>query len=533
MMNFETKLRTLPPEQIWDEYCSFLDMSIDEYMLVQKRLLMEQIELLSNCPLGKRLLKGNVPKTVDEFRATVPLTTFDDYDDILLTKKEEMLPAKPAIWLKTTWEGGTAPAKFAPYSDAMLETYKNNILASALLATSTKRGQFSFKRQAKVLYGLAPLPYATGLFPYLINPEISLNFMPSLKDAKKLSFSQQSSVGFQQALTKGLDLFFGMSSIIYGISRNFNLSNSKNGGLKSILKMKPVMLVRLLRALYKSKRDGTPIYPKDLFSLTGFVCAGTDSELFKDELELFWGRRPLEICGGTEGSCMGTETWSKDGMVFFPDACFYEFIPEEDMYRNLRDPSYTPRTYLMNELNANECYELVLTVLKGGAFARYRIGDVFRCLRTKNVNDKLDIPQFSYVDRIPTVIDIMGFTRITEQEIDHIIELSNIHVSDYFALKEYDEEKHSFLHMYIELDSNEIEKRAVGVQLLRDQLSACFCHYDTDFSDLKKLLGIEPLKITLLPTGIIKKYNARRPYPIRKINPHYREVLDLMRSIKN
>ena len=529
-MNFEMKLKMLPPEQVWDDYCSFLDMSIEDYMLVQKRLLMEQVDLLSKCPLGKRLFQGNVPKTVEEFREKVPLTTFEDYDDILLTKQEDMLPAKPAIWLKTTWEGGTAPAKYAPYSDSMLEAYKNNILAAALLATSTKRGQFNFKRQSKVLYGLAPLPYATGLFPYLISPEISLHFMPSLKEAKKLSFSKQSTVGFQQAIASGLDLFFGMSSIIYGISRNFNISSSKSGGLKSIFKMKPVMLYRLLKALYKSKRDGTPVYPKDLFNLTGFVCAGTDSALFKDDLERFWGIRPLEICGGTEGSCMGTETWSKDGLVFFPDACFYEFIPEEDMYRNLADPSYVPRTYLMNELNANECYELVLTVLKGGAFARYRIGDIYRCVRVKNVSDKLDIPQFSYVDRVPTIIDIMGFTRITEQEINHIIGMSRIAVSDYIALKEYEEDYHSFLHMYIELDTQEIEKRAVSVQLLRDQLSACFCHYDTDFSDLKKLLGVDPLKITLLPTGSIKKYNAHRPNPIRKINPHYREVLDLLRS---
>ena len=30
------------------------------------------------------------------------------------------------------------------------------------------------------------------------------------------------------------------------------------------------------------------------------------------------------------------------------------------MYKNLDNPSYQPRTYLMNELSANENYELVL-----------------------------------------------------------------------------------------------------------------------------------------------------------------------------
>lgn len=34
------------------------------------------------------------------------------------------------------------------------------------------------------------------------------------------------------------------------------------------------------------------------------------------------------------------------------------------MLHSLRDPSYTPKTYLMNELSANQNYELVITVLK-------------------------------------------------------------------------------------------------------------------------------------------------------------------------
>lgn len=36
------------------------------------------------------------------------------------------------------------------------------------------------------------------------------------------------------------------------------------------------------------------------------------------------------------------------------------------------EPDYKPRTYLMDEVVPGEVYEIVLTVLKGGAFARYR-----------------------------------------------------------------------------------------------------------------------------------------------------------------
>ena len=44
------------------------------------------------------------------------------------------------------------------------------------------------------------------------------------------------------------------------------------------------------------------------------------------------------------------------------------------MLHNYEDPSFVPPTYLMDEVRPGQKYELVLTVLKGGAFARYRCG---------------------------------------------------------------------------------------------------------------------------------------------------------------
>lgn len=68
----------------------------------------------------------------------------------------------------------------------------------------------------------------------------------------------------------------------------------------------------------------------------------------------------------------------------------------------------------MDEVAAGEVYEIVLTVLKGGAFARYRVGDVYRCLGLTSKEDETRIPRFEYIDRVPDIIDIAGFTRISE-----------------------------------------------------------------------------------------------------------------------
>lgn len=44
-MRFEDKRKTLSKKEIWEEYCGFLDLSLDKFMQIQHRLLMEQMHL--------------------------------------------------------------------------------------------------------------------------------------------------------------------------------------------------------------------------------------------------------------------------------------------------------------------------------------------------------------------------------------------------------------------------------------------------------------------------------------------------------
>jgi len=526
-MSFKQELKELTHEQIWQKYCGFLDISLDQYMQIQLRLLQEQLMLYSKCELGRRIMGDSVPSTVSEFRKSVPLTNYEDYADILLAKKESALPRQPVVWLETTWESGANPVKVAPYSEEMLDVYKNNLIAALILSTSEGRGKFHVTPSQRALYGLAPLPYATGLFPVMIKSELDLHFFPPLKDALKMSFNEQNRVGFKQSLQNGIDLFFGMSSIVYAVTQNFSLSHTATGE-KQRMFFSPRMIWRIVNAKYRSFRDKTPIRPADLFRLNGFVCVGTDSSLFKDDLERAWGCRPLEIAGGTEPACVATETWSKNGLVFFPDTCFYEFIPESDMLRNMDDPSYTPRTFLMDELVANENYELVITVLKGGAFMRYRVGDMYRCIRLKNEQDGISLPQFEYLDRVPSIIDIAGFTRITERAINRVIEVSRLPISDWFARKQYDDKKRSFMHIYVEIEDGAEGRSLINQQVIRDHMSIYFKSYDHDYGDLKKLLGVEPLQITILTRGTIEDFRRVYGRPIRRINPPQQDVVNLM-----
>lgn len=532
-MRFEEKLKKLQPGIIWQEYCGFLDLDIGEYMKIQNRLMLEQISLWSKSGLGRHILNGKKPRTIQEFRKQVPLTTYGDYADILLQKQEDMLPDRPVIWIQTTWEGGKNPVKVAPYTRGMLDTYKNNILACLILCSSTEKGKFNVKATDNFLYGLAPLPYATGLFPLALNEEIGIGFLPPVKEAVKMSFSERNKKGFKMGLSKGIDFFFGLGSVAYFVSLSLSSigSGGKTGGnseeSKQFKYSLPV-LYRILRAKNRCKKEKRELKPKDLFRLKGLVVAGTDNNCYKDDLEDLWGVRPIELFAGTEPSCIGTESWTKDGLYFFPDACFYEFIPEDEMYKSLDKPDYQPKTYLMDEVVPDRLYELVISVLKGGAFVRYRVGDVYRCIGLENSADRTRIPRFKYVDRVPSIIDIAGFTRISENSIRDVVNLSGLHIEDWFAVKEYNKQNRPLLHMYVEMKRESLANSAVTKEILREHLSVYFKYVDNDYKDLKRILGMDPLEITILKCGTFEEYRRKKGVSIRAINPSPYEVMDII-----
>ena len=528
-MRFQEKLHQYSKAEIWEEYCGFLTLTSEEFMTIQKRLLLEQIELWCNSGIGQSILKGKCPHTIDEFREMVPLTTYEDYAPVLLSKQTSMLPSDPVLWVQTTWEGGIHPIKTAPYTKAMLKTFKHNVISCRILSTSRKKGEFDVSVTDHMLYALAPMPYVTGLLPLLLEDEIDIEFFPSVKEAVKMSFKERNKQGFKLGMKKGLEYFFGLGSVLYYVSQSITSMNSGSKGLKEkLIGTSPKMIWRYLTAKRNCKKENRDLLPKDLFHLKGFMCAGTDNRCYKADLEKMWGISPMEIFAGTEPTCIGCETWSREGVYFFPDACFYEFIPEDELDRNLADPDYQPRTVLWSEVLPGNVYELVLTVFKGGAFVRYRVGDMFRCTGIGSQLENNQIPRFQYVDRVPQIIDIAGFTRITEKSINQAIELSRLPIAAWTAKKEFTENDRPYLHLYVELHRSNLINSAVSIRILQDQLGIYFRYLDQDYEDLKKILGVDPLKITLLKCGTFESYEAKYGTPIRSMNPESCDISDLL-----
>lgn len=215
-------------------------------------------------------------------------------------------------------------------------------------------------------------------------------------------------------------------------------------------------------------------------------------------------------------------------MYFFPDGCFYEFIPGSEMKKSLADATYVPKTYLMDEVVIGEQYELVITNFKGGAFARYRVGDVYRCIGLHSVADGTKIPRFEYLDRVSTVIDIAGFTRITEKSISRAIELSRLMIENWFAAKEFNHDGFPYLHIYVEMSKDSVATHALSAKIIEEHLGIYFKYIDHDYEDLKKILGMEPLRITMLRCGTFYNYTLQHGGSIQRMNPDVHQIQEFL-----
>lgn len=503
-------LRQGRKEELWQMCCGFIDLSLEQFMTIQKRLLLEQIELLKSCELGRKLMRGAMPGTVEEFREQVPLTTYTDYLPELLKQREDVLPAKPAVWVHTSGYPGKYPLKSVPMSEVFSREYEKIAGALPLLASCRGRGDTSqIKEHTKTFYTVGPPKYTSGFLAYLVQQATGYVFLPS--NGEEMSFQQKIKAGVEEALHGGIDSVSGISSVLVYAGEQIK-QQSEMINIRLLLSHPPALL-RVTRASIKSKLAHRPILPKDLWSLKVIVSGGTDAAIFKKRVKELWGREPLEVYVGIEGGIYATQAWDYEGMTFIPNLNFFEFIPEKEWFKWQLDHSYKPKTILLDEVKAGENYEIVITNLHGGIMTRYRIGDMVRITSLRNEKLNIDIPQMAFERRIDGLIDISGFGRLTEKVISDAVENSGISYVDWTARKEMIDDK-ATLHIYLELKDDYMAGEKGVAAALRDQLERLDAKYHWQvyklWGDMEEMLGLKPLEITLLPQGAFSSYIAQR-----------------------
>ncbi len=526
-------------DELWQMCCGFLDLSLEEFMTIQRRLLLEQTELLTGCEMGRRLMGGAMPETIDEFREQVPLTIYSDYLPDLVEKREEGLPVRPAIWAHTIGRAGEYDAKLVPFSARSLTELERLAGAVGLLSSCDEHGNFPLKEHMPALSTLGSRYYGTGVIGYMVKQALGLDFVPT--NANGNTLQDRIREGFREGLYRGLESCGGLSSIMVYVGEMF-----RQGGLgidARFLLGHPSASARLLKGLVKSRLANRPMLPRDLWSFRAIIGGGIDSAVFHDSVEELWGRRPLEVYGGTEGGIYATQTWDYQGLTFVPSLNFFEFIPESEWFKWQMDNSYRPATVLLDEVKEGALYEVVITNFHGGIITRYRPGDMVRISSLRNDRLNIDIPQMVFEKRADDLIVIFGVGYLTERLIDEAIENSGIRHRGWVARKEVVNSKPA-LNIYVEpADGYVAGERgmaaAVHAELERLDDTYHFNVYKYAYGNATKFLDLKPVQVTLLPQGAFSSYVSQRQAEGMDVSrvalPHVNpsdEMLSMLRAPK-
>ncbi|MFC1928797.1 GH3 auxin-responsive promoter family protein [Chloroflexota bacterium] len=492
-------------EELWQMCCGFINLNLEQFMAIQKRLLLEQMELLKRCALGNRIMSGAKPETVAEFRQQVPLTTYVDYCPELIEKREDTLPVKPASWIRTSGMSGEYSCKWVPITPAYSEVLSAVMYGVGIFSSCRDWDDISsLNARPKIVYTVAPRPYTSGALAHVLERQTPVDYLPSMEDAEEVGFEERIKLGFKQALSQGLDYFFGLSMVLVAVGNKFSESSEKPD-IRPLLSQ-PKALFRLTKGLAKSKLAGRPMLPKDVWSVKGIISGGLDSGVYRDKIKGLWGRYPLDVYVGTEGGIIATQTWDYEGMTFIPNLNFLEFIPEKEHLKWQLDHGYQPKTVLLDEVKAGENYEIVITNFHGGALVRYKPGDMIRITSLRNERLGIDIPQMEFVGRADNLIDF-SVTRLTEKTIWQAIENTSIPYEDWVARKEVGEDM--ILHLFIEpKDGCKVSETEVTAAV-EEQIKYLDSSFVTARKDVGNYLDYR-VKATLLPKGAFSNYIAQR-----------------------
>ena len=486
-------------DQIWVKYCGFLELELDEFMDIQERLLMEQVALIHNSEIGKEFFK-QVPTNMEDFRNQVPITSYEDYEKHFDVQREDVLPQDAFLWAHTSGRSGRF--KWIPYTKQAYLRLGERVLSGVILAAARYKGDVRINDKDTLVYNTPPRPYISGVALRALAEHFNFNFVPALDQTEDMDFQERIRKGFDIGLKTGIDVLGSMSVILVKMGESF--AEGANSTKFNAELLHPKILFRLLRGYVRSKIERRSMLPRDLWNVKALPTGGMDTSIYRDLITYYWGQAPYEQYGSTEEGAIATQAWNKKGMTFFPDAAFLEFIPEEEWAKWRLDSSYVPKTVLLNEVETDKRYEVVITNLYGKPLIRYRMHDLIKFTAMEDKQTGIKLPQMEFVGRSNGFIDLAGFTGlIDEKMVWQAIINTGIKNIDWSIRKEVVNRK-PILHLYIE-PIEPVDQKDVKLNV-REQLKSLNQFY----ADYEDMLDTDPLMVTILKSGSFQKYQKAK-----------------------
>ncbi len=499
MLSEDKYFQDLSKDELWQRYCGFLDLSVAEFMDIQKKLLMDEVDLVADSTLGKKIMGGRIPKSVEEFRQMVPITTYEDYEPYLSERQEDVLAKKPYMWCHSSGRGGKF--KWLPCNLEYFDKCVRDFLASWILAAAKKKGDVNIYPGLRVMGLYPPPPYPSGAGFQYITEHFSCKVIPPLELVKDMEFRERMQKGFEIAIKEGIDVITAISSVLVRIGEGF-AEKTRDGGA-SKRSIHPKVILRVLKALMRSRLQRRPMLPKDLWPSKAILCGGMDSHIYKSDVAHYWGSEPLDFYVSTETFFLGMQAWNKKALTLLPDSAFLEFIPYEKQGEHQDNNDSPPQTVLFDEIEEGKSYEVIISQFYGMPLLRCRLNDIIRVVSLKDEETGVNLPQIMVQGRVGSTIDLAALAVLDEKTVWEAIANTGIKYVDWIACKEFDQNQ-TFAHLYLEL------KEEVEVDKIASMIDEQLRIVDIDYRDIDSYLQQQAVRVTVLSPGTFQRYTDEK-----------------------
>ncbi|MHA1125131.1 MAG: phenylacetate--CoA ligase family protein [Candidatus Heimdallarchaeota archaeon] len=174
--------------------------------------------------------------------------------------------------------------------------------------------------------------------------------------------------------------------------------------LEARAKQEKKALLKVAAAVTKLKK----IYPKNIFKeMKVGIFGGEKLDPFRKILEDKWGIEAFDAYAFTEGFSGGFECSEHNGMHFPSRNGIIEIIPNKELEKEEKDPTYQPEAILLTDAEEGLIGELVLTDFKEALpMIRYRVHDRVKVIATAGCTCNFSAPRLKIIGRTDGIINL-------------------------------------------------------------------------------------------------------------------------------
>ncbi|MBO3797741.1 MAG: GH3 auxin-responsive promoter family protein [Thermoproteota archaeon] len=513
---------------LWREYCSFYEKPFEQQLEINEALLKEHLARWGRTAQAKILCPNGFQSIND-----IPVTSYKDYPVLLEFKKriESLEKSSPRMPGELYWDyydrigrlaskslsdyligdfslavktsGTTSEPKWIPHGNVFWENFRQDVIATTLIACSNSWGITKFEKGDRGLNFTASAPFLTGwgrkASQGLVIDVPPVSVMDEISEARRRFFVAL------EYLKNGhnVNLAGGIAPSVYLMCEYFSNPETL---FEEYYRSMDFSFAKfyLLQKWAQAKFFKKPRNLRDYLNLKGLMIGGVDTALYADYIKTKLEVDPLCIYGVSElGIVMFGSPDRKGELMPNLRSCYFEFRDEKGVIVKI------------DEIKPGCVYDLIVTPF-GGLFSRYDVGDTVLVVDVRDDG----MPVFRFWGRKNQMIAIRGFLpRVTEALAVQIMARAGLSLSDKWAFtKSID--KHEKILVLMEntwgLQKSEAERRIFQAFLA---VSEDFRHLvaENHINDPNDIIEVEYLK-----PGAFLRYameRGKRGVPMGQIKP--------------